>query len=296
MPPLEPTLLVDCKNLLGECALWNVNNQRLYWTDVYDNKLYSCDEHGKNLVVRELHDLLGSFAFDPDGNLLAAFSDGLFRYNLETDQCDRLTTFEPDLEPTRLNDGRCDRSGRFIVGGCHQGFYNPVSSVVSYSGGPETRQIIDKVALTNGIAFSINGSRMYFSDSQTQIIEWFDYDNATGQLGERHLFKEIPEANGFADGSCVDANDNLWNARYYGGIVQQYYPNGDEGIRINMPTDCPTCICFGGANMDTLFITTANKDIEEAKLKNQPHAGGLFKVKLSVNGLQESEFSKKLFK
>lgn len=291
----EPTLLVDCKNLLGECVLWNTHDQRLYWTDVYAQRLYRCDEDGGDLQVRELPDKLGSFAFDPDGNLLCAFSKGLFRYQVETGRLDRLTRFEPELERTRLNDGRCDRSGRFIVGGCHQGFYNPVSSVVSYSGGPEARPLIHDVALTNGIAFSVDGRRMYFSDSETLRYDYFEYDAASGELGTRHLFATIAEGQGFADGSAVDAADNLWNARYYGGLVQQYRPDGSEGQRIDMPTACPTCVCFGGEHLDTLFITSARKDLSEEALRAQPSAGGLFKLRVGVQGLVESRFGERLF-
>lgn len=292
---LEPTLLVDCKNLLGECVLWNTHDQRLYWTDVYAQRLYRCDENGGDLQIRELPDKLGSFAFDPDGNLLAAFSKGLFRYRVETGQLDRLTRFEPELERTRLNDGRCDRSGRFVVGGCHQGFYNPVSSVVSYTGGSEARTLIRNVALSNGIAFSVDGRRMYFSDSETLLYHFYEYDPTRDELGARHVFARIPEGSGFADGSAVDASDNLWNARYYGGIVQQYRPDGSEGLRIVMPTNCPSCVCFGGEHLDTLFITSARKDLSEDQLRTQPSAGGLFKLRLGVRGLPESRFGERLF-
>jgi L-arabinonolactonase len=293
--PNEPTLLVDCKNLLGECVLWNQEERRVYWTDIYGRRLYSCDADGADLVVRELPDMLGSFAFDPNGDMLAAFASGLFRYRPSTGQLDRLTTFEPDIEATRLNDGRCDRSGRFVVGGCHQGFYNPVSSVISYTAAGGARTIIDHVALTNGIAFSKAGDRMYFSDSETLVYHYFEYDRATGKLGERRVFAELPKGRGFVDGSCVDADDNVWNARYYGGIVQQYRPDGSEGQRLRLPTDCPTCVCFGGDDLRTLFITTASKDLSPAERARQPMAGGLFKVQLEARGLPENRFAEPLF-
>jgi L-arabinonolactonase len=292
---LEPTLLVDCKNQLGECVLWNTQTDRLYWTDIYGQRLYSCDEDGGRLEVRELPDKLGSFAFDPGGALLAAFSKGLFRYQLDTGRMDRLTSFEPELERTRLNDGRCDRSGRFVVGGCHQQFYNPVSSVISYSPSGDSRTLLSGVALANGIAFSLDGRRLYFSDSETLVYHWYEYDPITGDLGARHVFTRIPEGQGFADGSAVDAEDNVWNARYYGGIVQQYLPDGSEGLRVVMPTACPSCVCFGGKRLDTLFITTARKDLRPDALAAQPGAGGLFKLRVGVRGVPESRFAERLF-
>jgi L-arabinonolactonase len=208
---------------------------------------------------------------------------------------DRLTSFEPELERTRLNDGRCDRSGRFVVGGCHQQFYNPVSSLISYSPSGECRTLLGGVALANGIAFSLDGRRLYFSDSETLVYHWYEYDPITGDLGARHVFTRIPEGQGFADGSAVDAEDNVWNARYYGGIVQQYLPDGSEGLRVVMPTACPSCVCFGGKRLDTLFITTARKDLKPDALAAQPGAGGLFKLRVGVCGVPESRFAERLF-
>jgi L-arabinonolactonase len=295
MPELEARLLVDCQNLLGECVLWNPRDQRVYWTDVYAQRLYSCDAEGQQLQVRELPDRLGSFAFDPDGNLLAAFAKGLYRYHLGSGQREQLTSFEPHLPPTRLNDGRTDRAGRFVVGGCHQGFYNPVSSVVAYEGGSAARTLIEGVALTNGIAFSLDGTRMYFSDSETYQYHWYEYDPRSGELGPRHLLCELARGQGFADGSCVDADDRLWNARYHGGLVQQYHPDGTEALRVQVPTACPTCVCFGGPELDLLFVTTGRKDLSEEQRRSQPGAGGLFVVRPGVRGVPEARFGARLF-
>jgi len=294
MSDVEATLLVGCDNLLGEGVMWNAEERRVYWTDVYGVGLYSCDASGGDLVTRAMPEPLGSFVFDPDGNLLLALGSGLFRYQLSTGRLERLTTFEPGIPATRLNDGRCDRAGRFVVGGCHQGFYNPVSSVISYDG-ERVRTLIENVALTNGIAFSLDGSRMYFSDSETRVYHYYDYDTATGTLGARHVLTEIAATDGFADGSTVDAEDNVWNARYYGGFVQQYRPDGSPGTRVRLPTDCVTCVCFGGDDLDQLFITTGRKDLTEEKRAVQPSGGGLFKVDCGARGVPEPRFARRLF-
>ena len=106
---------------------------------------------------------------------------------------------------------------------------------------------------------------------------------------------QIPDTDGFADGSAVDADDNLWNARYYHGIVQQYHPDGSEGSRVVVPTACVTCVCFGGKDLDTLFISTGKKDLSPAQHAEQPGAGGLFAVKPGVRGVPETLFARPLF-
>lgn len=290
---LSAQLRVDCKNALGECVTYRPEDGRVYWTDVYDCALYSCLPDGSSVRVQRLPEKLGSFAFDPDGNLLLALESGLFRWNVAKAP-ERLTTFEAELEATRLNDGRCDRDGRFVVGGCHQGYYNPQSSVVSYDG-ERTRTLIERVALTNAIAFSRDGRRMYFSDSETRIIYRYEYHRETGTLGERQVFARIADDEGFADGSCVDAEDCLWNARYYAGFVQRYRPDGSLDLRVSLPTDCVTCACLGGENFDTLFVTTGRKDLSEKEREEQPTAGGLFAVQVPATGLPESRFGSSLF-
>jgi L-arabinonolactonase len=291
---LEATLLVDCQNLLGEGVMWNAEHARVYWTDVYGLALYSCSADGSDLVKRGLPEPLGSFAFDPNNDLIAAFASGLFRYELATGQRERLTRFETHLPRTRMNDGRCDPLGRFVVGGCHQGYRHPVSSVIAYDG-QEVRTIIDGVALTNGIAFSTSGARMYFTDSETRVYHYYDYDATSGALGARHVFTTIPDTDGFADGAAVDADDNLWSARYYGGLVQQYRPDGSEGLRVRVPAECVACVCFGGEGYDQLFITTGKKDVKRERGAAQPHAGGLFTLQVAARGLPERRFRQRLF-
>lgn len=301
MSQAEVRLLVDCKNLLGEGVMWNTEEQRVYWTDVYGKRLFRCNAEGNELESFELPEKMASFAFDPNGDLLAAFASGLFRFQPGSGRCERLTEFEPEQAATRLNDGRCDRAGRFVVGGCHEGFYNPVSSVLSYAASSQSATsskpatLLRDVALTNGIAFSVDGRRMFFSDSESLVYHCFDYEPETGELGEPQVFATVPRGEGFADGACVDASDRLWSSRYYGGCVQQYNPDGSLGIRVEVPTRCVSCVCFGGPQLDTLFITTGRKDLSDKQLASEPQAGGLFCVKPGARGLPEARFGAHLF-
>ena len=92
---MKADLLVDCANVLGEGVQWNADHQRVWWTDIHGSKLWSCDADGGDVASLDTAERLGSFAFDPDNNVLAAFETGLFRWNLDTDRLERLTDFEP---------------------------------------------------------------------------------------------------------------------------------------------------------------------------------------------------------
>ncbi|MCW9034930.1 MAG: SMP-30/gluconolactonase/LRE family protein [Rhodospirillales bacterium] len=294
MTELQAQLLVDCKNNLGEGVQWSVPDQRVYWTDINWNKLYSCDEDGGDVVIVETPERLGSFAFDPKGKILAAFETGLFRFDPVTGQADRLSTFEPDIENTRLNDGRCDRDGRFICGGYNETTADRITSVHSYDG-DEVRTIIEDIKCTNSICFSNDGTRMFFTDTPTKKIYAYDYNRSTGELGKRSLFATLNDDEGMPDGSCVDAEDGLWNAQYRGSRVQRFLPDGSRDIVVRLPVSSVTCACFGGKNLDRLFITSANQKLTEEQLEQQPTAGGLFYIDPGVKGREEDRFGTVLF-
>ncbi len=291
---MKADLFVDCQNELGEGIQWSVPLQRLFWTDINRNRLYSCDEFGDKLEITELPDRLCSFAFDPQGDLLCAFADGLYRYRQSSGARELLYAFEPEKAKTRLNDGRCDRAGRFIVGGYNEVDGEFISSVISYTQAGAIA-LIEQVKCTNGLAFSPDGTKMYFTDTATKKIWCYDYDPQSGGLSNKTLFAELDETEGSPDGSCVDAEGGLWNARFRGSSVQRYLPDGQKGVRIALPAPNVTCCCFGGAKLDKLYTTTARQKMTPQQLEDYPQAGGVFMVVPGVRGLAESSFGECLF-
>src|SRR5690606_19599409 len=165
---------------------------------------------------------------------------------------DLLAAVQPDTVSTRMNDGRCDPAGRLIAGGIDEDGVKPIAEVLSFDG-TAAKTLISGVGCSNSIAFSGDGRRMYFADSPTRQILAYAYDPATGVLGERRVFAVLSPDEGVPDGSCVDAEDGLWNARYGGACVQRYLPDGTPDLRVDLPVSNVTCACFGGANLDKLF-------------------------------------------
>ncbi|MEO0362490.1 MAG: SMP-30/gluconolactonase/LRE family protein, partial [Pseudomonadota bacterium] len=237
---------------------------------------------------------LGSFAFDPANNILAAFESGLFRWDLERDRLERLTDFEPDHPTSRLNDGRCDRQGRFVVGGMDEDGLKPTSSLTRWDG-ERAETLQTGVGVSNSICFSPDGRWMYFADTPTKTIRRFPYDPETGALGEGEAFFTVDDRAGFPDGSCVDADGALWNARFWGGRVQRIMADGTEDARIDVDAPQVTCACFGGPKLDRMFVTTARERLTEEQAASHPLSGGLFVCEPGVVGLPEDRFARPLF-
>lgn len=291
---MKAELLVDAKCILGEGVQWNPDHGRIWWTDIHGRALWSCDADGGSVERIETVERLGSFAFDPENRILAAFESGLFAWDPERDRLERLTDFEPDHKTSRLNDGRCDRRGRFITGGIDEDGMKPTSSLIRYDGAVEVLET--GIGVANSICFSPDGRWMYFADTPTKIIRRYPYDPESGALGPAETFFACEERSGFPDGSCVDAEGALWNARFWGGRVQRIMPDGTEGERVDVAAPQVTLACFGGKRLDRLYITTARENLSDAQTAEAPLSGGLFIAEPGVVGLPEDRYAKRLFR
>ena len=289
---MKAELLVDCNNILGEGVQWNADHQRVWWTDIHGRALWSCDADGGHVEKIDTEERLGSFAFDPDNNILAAFESGLFRWSPGTDRLERLTRFEPEIATSRYNDGRCDRQGRFVVGGINEDGLKQTSTLTRYDGEIET--LLSGIGCSNSICFSPDGAWFYFTDTPTKVIHRYAYDGQT--LGPPEVFATAGGGRaGFPDGACVDADGAIWSTRFWGGHVQQILADGNEGLRIDVGAPQVSCACFGGPNFDRMFITTAQDELPEKMAAAAPLSGGLFVAEPGVRGLPETRYGKSLF-
>lgn len=283
-------LIVDCKNTLGECPVWSADEQKLYWTDIEEKKIWQLDPGTGKTKTWDMPEKVGSIAFRRKGGLLLAFESGISFYNLRSGEEQRITNLEKQTPNTRLNDGRCDRQGRFIVGGYDETAQDR-AGVYQLGATLNVRELFRGVSSANSICFSLDGRRMYFADTPEGKIVYFEYDIHTGTPSSPEAFCTFEKQPGMPDGSIIDAEDCLWNAQWNGSRVVRYTPEGNIDRVIEMPCMNPTCVAFGGENLDTLFITSARFKLTRQQLRKQPISGGLFAVKPGVKGIEESSFS-----
>ncbi|CAB1061614.1 gluconolactonase family protein [Olavius sp. associated proteobacterium Delta 1] len=284
--------VVDCQNILGEGPAWSVDEQRLYWVDIEKSELRCYDPATGDSKVWKTPERVGSFAFREPGGLLVAFESGLDFWEPASGQPRRIQSFEPDLTTTRTNDGRCDRQGRFIVGGMNEADTgDPISNVYRLDHDLRSHKIISNVTCANSTCFSPDGMVMYFADTPTGQIWAYDYDADTGAVANRRVFADFSDQPGLPDGSIVDAEGFLWNAQWNGYRVVRYRPDGTIDRIVDIPVMNPTCVAFGGKDLDVLYVTTARYLMTPEQIEAEPLSGGLFAVKVDVQGLNEPKFS-----
>jgi sugar lactone lactonase YvrE len=284
--------IVETRDLLGEGVVWCPRSQRLWWVDVLRAALH---ELSWPAGVHRTHQLpfrrLGSIALRARGGLLIATEQGVFGWDAERGVGDQLMTPRWDSQTHRLNDGRCDRAGRFWVGSMHDSQFVPEGALFSIDAAAEVVSHVGDIIVPNAIAFSPDDRRFYFADTRRYVIWQFDFDIASGHIGNRRLFVEFGGGPARPDGACVDAQGCIWNASYEGASAVRYTPDGRTDAVVRLPVTCPTCVCLGGADLDTLFITSASYPLTAEQKLREPLAGGLFALRVPTPGLAEPMFA-----
>jgi L-arabinonolactonase len=283
--------VIDCQNIIGESPIWSVEEQKLYWLDIEQSEFWRYDPETDETKVWKTTERAASFAFREKGGLLVAFESCLAFWNPKTGKTTKLKAIEPALATTRMNDGRCDRQGRFIMGGIDEsGKFERISSVYRVDRDLSIHKIIFGVAIANSICFSPDGRVMYFADSPTREIWAYDYDTQTGDVSNKKVFANFSDQPGTPDGSIVDSEGYLWNAQWNGHRVIRYRPDGTVDRVVSFPVMNPTCLAFGGEALDVLYVTTSRYLMTPEQIKAEPLSGGLFAVMVDIKGLKEPKF------
>lgn len=281
----------DVRNTLGEGIVWCDRAQALYWTDIQRAVLYRLHPASGHLKQWSMPERLASFALcETDGWLLLALASRLAFFRLADDRIETLHEVEPDL-PTRCNDGACDRQGRFVFGTLHEPALGNKQAIGSFWRLDQELRLerleLPLVAIGNSIAFSPEGNTMYFCDSPSRRIHSCSYGD---QPGTPRLFVDLGDVDGEPDGSCIDADGNLWNAQWGLSRVVCYDTDGAVRCILPLPASQPTRPAFGGEQLDQLYLTSARDGLTDEALEREPDAGAVFHAKMDTHGLPEARF------
>ena len=288
------SLVFDGKHQLGEGVLWCQRTQRLLWTDILGARLWSLAPATGVSQSWPMPERLATFALTADDDrLLLGLASQLAWFRFSEQSVTPICAVEAELPHTRVNDGRCDRFGRFVFGTKNDaadmaacaGFYRLNADLTL------ERLALPPVAISNSICFSPDGHTMYYCDSLAKKIHCCDYDTAAGTISGQRLFADLSAQPGEPDGSAVDSQGYLWNAQWGGHRVLRLAPDGSIERLLKVPVAQPSCVAFGGADLNDLYISSARESLSPAALLAEPVAGGLFRHHVAdVRGLPEARF------
>ncbi len=285
---------------LGESPFWQPQEQTLYWVDIAGQQILRANIYMGTVQAWDMPSEPGCIAPAAKGGLVMALRDGVFRAQEWGGALEHIATFDYDKACVRANDGKCDAQGRLWVGSYDETKSAQAAALYCVDGRGAgaaivTRKVAD--ALTgNGLAWSVDGSTLYWADTSSHRIDAWDFDGSTAALSQRRVFQRFEPKpahwtrahggyGGRPDGAAVDVEGNYFVAMYEGARVCKFAPDGQLLAEFATPAQCPTMVCFGGDDFKTLYLTTARKGRSAEELERFPQSGGVFSRQVDVPGL-----------
>jgi sugar lactone lactonase YvrE len=282
-------LILNTHSVLGEGAIWDEKRQVLYWVDIDPGLVHIYDPITQKDRSISVGQSVGTVVPRQSGGLMLAVRNGFMTLDVETGETS-LIAAPPNHNPdNRFNDGKCDPAGRFWAGTMETP--EQKGALFRLDTDLSLHKMLDNVGCSNGIVWSLDKTTMYYIDTNTKKIDAFTYDDATGEISNRHTIITVPLSHGEPDGMTMDAEEKLWVAHWNGSCVCRWDPiTGELLQKIMLPVSLATSCAFGGPNLDVLYITSASTELSPEELAQQPAAGGLFSCRPGVKGLPSFSF------
>jgi sugar lactone lactonase YvrE len=279
---------------VGESPVWRAREAALYWVDIARHTIVRWAAGDPQLRTWSFAEPVACIAFAGAARVLAGMQSGLAMIDLHDDgraTVQPVAAIDHPMASMRCNDGRCDRAGRFWFGTMHEDMAaaHAVGALRSFAAGVLSAPVVDDLVVQNGLAFSPDGATMYLSDSHpSRRLVWaFDYDAARGVPSRRRVFADLNHHVGRPDGAAIDVDGGYWSCANDGAALLRFAPDGALDRRIDLPVVKPSMCAFGGARMDTLYVTS----IRPANAAADALDGCVLALSAGVQGIEEPEYS-----
>ncbi len=283
---LHGELVLDAGAELGEGPVWDHERRVLWWVDIEGRRINRFDPESGETASIEVPSKVGAVSIRTSGGLIAALKDGFATVSPDGKVTELASVEHADLND-RMNDGKCDSSGRFWAGSMSD---SGRGALYRLDNDGTVSTMLRDVAISNGIAWTSDDATMYYIDTLTRCVDAFDFDHASGSIANRRTVVELaPPA--YPDGMTIDEQGFLWVALWDGWGVHRYSPSGELDLVVRLPAAHVTSCTFGGDDLDVLYVTTARMGLDPEQLEAQPLAGGLFALSPGVRGTRAHAFA-----
>jgi sugar lactone lactonase YvrE len=289
---LQIDVVVDHKCLLGEGPLWDDTRKSVYWLDILKGEIHEYATEKRVRRTIPVFQMVGSIAICKDGSLIAALKNGFAFVDPDTGQVRMIGDPESHLVNNRFNDGKCDPAGRFWAGTMSLSEEQHAGAVYVVDKNLVITQKINDVTISNGMAWSPDNNKFYYIDTPAFEVAAYDYEIGTGNIINREVVIKISREDGYPDGMTIDNEGMLWIAHWDGWQVTRWNPaTGEKLMCIKLPVGRVTSCCFGGDQLQDLYITSAQIGLSADELELQPLAGSLFVIRnIGFTGIESFKF------
>ncbi|HKJ26725.1 MAG TPA: SMP-30/gluconolactonase/LRE family protein [Anaerolineales bacterium] len=285
---------IHSQNQLGEGPLWHPDEQALYWVDIHQNRVERYSLANEKRQTIQFQRMVTALGLRKSGGFIAATADGVGYWDGQSAQVALFAHPETHFPENRFNDGKVGPDGRFWAGTMRERVdldTPPPGSLYRVDADETVQKMETGLHISNGLGWSPDRRFFYLTDSPRKTITRYRFDSNEGEITERKIFLHTPDEPGVPDGLAVDAEGCIWSARWGGWKVARYSPKGETLQEIHLPVEYVTSCAFGGADLKTLFITTAWTPLNADARAAQPLAGDIFSVEVDVQGQMPWRFA-----
>ena len=277
------------KGDLCEGLLWDERSGTLLWADVFKNTIVSWKPESNSFLRKEYGNVVTSIAKNSTEGFVVAAGDGIQLLDKNLVLKDEISLAMPNPN-VRTNDGNIDPLGNFWIGSMAYDAKAGMGDLKRVSGNFESQTMLRDITISNGMDWSPDGEIFYYIDTPTQKVGRFKFILDSATLGQELEPIDVSHSPGAPDGMCVDAEGNLWVAFWGGGQVRNFSPEGNLLGVVTLPVSLVTNCAFGGADLSTLYITTADSSHESFVTGDEPLAGSLFLADVGIRGRLQNSF------
>lgn len=283
----EPRVEVafDTRHSLGESPLWDHRTNELVWVDIDRGQLWSARPADEPRLLLEVDGDLACVTLASNGRYLLAVDRDIVRFDPVTATLDEPLPLA--AAGTRCNDGAADAAGRLWMGSMDPDHGPGRGSLFRVA--DETTEVLTAIGISNGIGWSADNRRMYYTDTLTRTVDVFDFDVGSGDATRRRPLAVVEDTAGYPDGLTVDADGRVWVVLWDGGAIRCYEPDGALAQHLALPVSRPTSCTFGGPDLATLYITTASGSLTDSARAAEPLAGAVLQISGVAHGLPAHE-------
>ncbi|MDM9647587.1 SMP-30/gluconolactonase/LRE family protein [Rhizobium sp. S163] len=282
--------LSSTNSVLGEGPTYDPDTNTIWWFNILGKELHELNLSTEEKKVHALPVMASVLARIDAKRQLLATEQGLFVRDIESGGLTFYAALENDRPENRSNDGRMHPSGSLWISTMSKRAETQAGAIYHVARGKVTK-LFGGITIPNSICFSPDGSVGYFTDTHLSRLMRVMVDRETGlPTGEPIVLVDSMEEDGGIDGSVVDADGYIWNARWGAGTVDRYSPDGLRIARYKVPAAQPSCPAFIGPDADRLAVTTAWEGLDDAARANQPDAGALLELGVSVRGVFDAAY------
>ena len=281
----KPKVLIRCNALIAEGPIWNHHTNELTFVDILKKNIFIYKDKKKKIKKFRLREMISNFLPSKNNCWISCGKDKVFKININKNKIfyQKLISIKHKKD-NRFNDASIDSEGRLWASTMDKKEVSKSGNLFFFKKINSPKKLLGNFIIGNGIDWSPCQKKLYFVASDQRKIYIFNYKKKTGKISNKKIFARIPSYNGNPDGLCVDSKGFVWVACWDGSCIIRFKVNGKIDEIIKLPISRPTSICFGGKNLNTLFITSAKK-INKFN-KTEKNSGNIFFIKTNAKGIK----------